>query len=182
MLPNLTKPRQACASVALVVALAFWSAASTSASCGQIHPPSQLCPPSQESQVTPLVQLPANLQVLDNFRAPSCLWCAGNRGIEYRTTPGSVVSATATGVATFVGIVAGTHYVVVRTSNMVLVTHGRLASVMVETGDMVVVGQVIGVAGESLYIGVRVEGKYTNPLHYARLGSLGKPRAVLVAG
>ncbi|TRZ73713.1 MAG: hypothetical protein D4R95_02600 [Actinobacteria bacterium] len=173
---NLTKPRRVCASTALAVAITFWSATSTAASCGQREPP------SQASHVTQLLQLPANLQVLDYFRAPSCRWCAGNRGIEYRTAPGSVVSATTTGVATFVGVVAGTHYVVVRASNTGLVTHGRLASVLVKTGDMVVVGQAIGVAGESLYIGVRVDGQYIDPAQCAGLGSLGKPRAVLVAG
>jgi len=128
------------------------------------------------------VRLPINLQVLDYFRAPLCRWCAGNRGIEYRSSPGSVVNATATGIATFVGTVAETHYVVVRTSNTVLVTHGRLASVLVKTGAMVVVGQPIGVAGESLYIGVRVDGQYIDPSQCTGLGLRGKPRAVLVAG
>ena len=182
MQPNLTKPRRVCASTALAVAIALCVGSRTAASCGQIDP---LSPPSQASQasrLTQLLQLPASLQVLDYFRAPSCRWCAGNRGIEYRTAPGSVVRATTTGIATFVGVVAGTHYVVVRASKTGLVTHGRLASVMVKTGDMVVVGQAIGVAGESLYIGVRVDGQYIDPAQCAGLGSLGKPRAVLVAG
>ncbi len=128
------------------------------------------------------MRLPKNLQVLDYFRAPLCRWCAGNRGIEYRTAPGSAVNATATGIATFVGSVAGTHYVVVRAGNTVLVTHGRLAAVIVTTGDMVVVGHAIGVAGESLYVGVRVDGQYIDPSQCAGLRSRGKPRAVLVAG
>jgi septal ring factor EnvC (AmiA/AmiB activator) len=128
------------------------------------------------------LQLPTNLHVLDNFRAPLCQWCAGNRGIEYQTEPGSVVSAAASGIATFVGTVAGTRYVVVRAGNTVLVTHGRLASVIVKTGDTVVIGHAIGVARESLYIGVRVDGQYADPRYCAGLGSWGKPRAVLVAG
>lgn len=178
-MPNLTKPRRVCALVALAVAIALCDVSRTAASCGQIDPPS---PTSQASHMNQLVQLPANLYVLDYFRAPLCRWCAGNRGIEYRTAPGSVVSATATGVATFVGVVAGTHYVVVRASNRVLVTHGRLASVMVKTGALVVEGDPIGVSGESLYIGVRVDGQYTDPRQCAGQGLAVKPRAVLVAG
>jgi hypothetical protein len=131
------------------------------------------------------VKLPINLVVIDQFRAPSCKWCSGNRGIEYRTEPGSIVTAVAGGIASFVGMVAGTRYVVIKTINTsdnLLVTHGRLQSVSVTSGAVIAVGQTIGVAGESLYIGVRVNGQYTDPRQCAGLGSVGKPRAVLVAG
>jgi murein DD-endopeptidase MepM/ murein hydrolase activator NlpD len=131
------------------------------------------------------VKLPINLVVIDQFRAPSCKWCSGNRGIEYRTEPGSIVTAVAGGIASFVGMVAGTRYVVIKTINTsdnLLVTLGRLQSVSVTSGAVIAVGQTIGVAGESLYIGVRVNGQYTDPRQCAGLGSVGKPRAVLVAG
>lgn len=131
------------------------------------------------------IKLPINLVVIDQFRAPSCKWCSGNRGIEYRTEPGSIVTAAAGGIASFVGNVAGTNYVVIKTINTsdnLLVTHGRLQSVLVKSGAVITVGQTIGVAGESLYIGVRVNGQYTDPRQCAGLGSMGKPRAVLVAG
>lgn len=128
------------------------------------------------------IKLPINLLVIDQFRAPSCKWCSGNRGIEYHTEPGSIVSAAAGGIASFVGNVAGTNYVVVRTFNNILVTHGRMQSVSVKAGALVVIGQAIGVAGESLYLGVRVNGQYTDPRQCAGLGLVGKPRAVLVAG
>ena len=128
------------------------------------------------------VKLPTNLLVIDQFRAPSCKWCSGNRGIEYRAELGSIVVAAAGGIATFVGNVAGTNYVVVKTINNLLVTHGRLQSVLIKSGAVIAVGQTIGVAGESLYIGVRVNGQYIDPRQCAGLGSIGKPRAVLVAG
>ena len=131
------------------------------------------------------VKLPINLVVIDQFRAPSCKWCSGNRGIEYRTEPGSIVTAATGGVASFVGNVAGTRYVVIKTINTsenLLVTHGRLQSISVKSGAVITVGQTIGVAGESLYIGVRVNGQYVDPRQCAGLGSVGKPRAVLVAG
>ena len=92
------------------------------------------------------------------------------------------MTAAASGIATFVGNVAGTRYVVVRTFGNILVTHGRLQSVSVKSGAVIAVGQTIGAAGESLYIGVRVNGQYTDPRQCAGLGSIGKPRAILVAG
>ena len=134
------------------------------------------------------VKLPIDLTVIDQFRAPSCNWCSGNRGIEYRTVPGSVVTAVADGIATFVGSVAGTNYVVMKTlktinkNNNLLVTHGRLHSISVKSGAFIAVGQAIATTGESLYIGVRVNGQYVDPRQCAGLGSLGAPRAVLVAG
>ena len=128
------------------------------------------------------ISLPVNLPVIDQFRAPACIWCTGNRGIEYRTVPGSDVFAAANGIATFAGIVAGTRYVVIRTFDNLLVTHGRMRSISIKSGSLIAAGQTLGTAGESLYIGVRVNGQYTNPQQCAGLGSLGKPRAVLVAG
>jgi murein DD-endopeptidase MepM/ murein hydrolase activator NlpD len=151
----------------LCTLLALCEASSSSAACINVGTP---------------ISLPVTLPVIDQFRAPSCIWCSGNRGIEYHTIAGSTVSAAANGIATFVGLVAGTRYVVIRTSDNLLVTHGRLQSVSVKAGASVVVGQAIGVAGESLYIGVRINGQYTDPRQCAGLGSLGKPRAVLVAG
>ncbi len=141
---------------------------------------------AQCSGLSPLpINLPINLVVIDQFRAPSCKWCSGNRGIEYRTEPGSIVTAATGGIATFVGNVAGTRYVVIKTINTsdnLLVTHGRLQSVSVKSGAVITVGQTIGVAGESLYIGVRVNGQYVDPRQCTGLESVGKPRAVLVAG
>ncbi|HAG66921.1 MAG: hypothetical protein ABR75_02755 [Acidimicrobiia bacterium BACL6 MAG-120924-bin43] len=137
---------------------------------------------------TPLslpINLPINLVVIDQFRAPSCKWCSGNRGIEYRTEPGSIVTAAVGGIASFVGNVAGTNYVVIKTINTndnLLVTHGRLQSVLVKSGALITTGQSIGRAGESLYIGVRVNGQYSDPRQCSGLGLRGKPRAVLVAG
>ena len=51
--------------------------------------------------------------------------------------------AAASGIATFVGSVAGTNYVVVRTFNNLLVTQGRLSLVSVKSGGVIVAGQII---------------------------------------
>lgn len=99
----------------------------------------------------------------------------GNRGIEYRSSPGGSVSSVVDGKVSFVGVVANTMYVVVRTKNGLLVTHGRLRSARVALGEAVLVGQGLGSAGTTLYIGVRRGSNYLNPSTCTR-----RVRAVLL--
>ena len=127
--------------------------------------------------------LPTQFAVADSFRAPTCTWCAGNRGIEFVTPPRAPVYSSTSGEVTFVGSVGGTLYVVVRASNGVLVTHGRLASAQVSAGDRVSVGFRIGTSSGGLYIGVRRFGAYLDPTTCTALAknpSGQRPRAVLV--
>lgn len=127
--------------------------------------------------------LPTQFAVTDSFRPPTCAWCAGNRGIEYATPQGSPVHSSASGEVTFVGSVAGTLFVVVRATNGVLVTHGRLSSVQVSAGDRVSAGFRIGSSSGGLYIGVRHLGAYLDPTTCSVLAknpSGLRPRAVLV--
>lgn len=119
--------------------------------------------------------LPAHLEVIDDFRAPDCIWCQGNRGIEYRSSPGSSVVSVVDGTVSFVGVVANTLYVVVRSKSGLLVTHGRMRSAQVVLGEVVVAGHGLGSAGATLYIGVRRGGNYLNPLTCTR-----RVRAVLL--
>jgi len=121
------------------------------------------------------LSLPTHLEVIDDFRAPNCVWCEGNRGIEYRPSPGGSVASVVDGVVSFVGMVANTMYVVVRTEGGLLVTHGRLRSAQVAFGESVLVGQHLGAAGTTLYIGVRRGGNYLNPSTCTR-----RVRAVLL--
>ena len=121
------------------------------------------------------LELPTHLEVIDDFRAPDCVWCMGNRGIEYRSSPGGSVGSGVDGKVSFVGVVANTMYVVVRTKSGLLVTHGRLRSAQVALGESVLVGQSLGSAGTTLYIGVRRGGNYLNPSTCTR-----RVRAVLL--
>ena len=128
------------------------------------------------------LMLPTQFAVSDSFRAPTCTWCAGNRGIEYLTPPQAPVYSAASGVVSYVGSVAGTLYVVVRAANGVLVTHGRLESAVVKAGDRVVAGFRIGSSSNGLYIGVRRLGAYLDPTTCAPASNNPsglRPRAVL---
>ena len=129
------------------------------------------------------LMLPTQFAVADSFRAPTCTWCAGNRGIEYVTPPHAPVYSAASGEVSFAGSVAGSKYVVVRATNGVLVTHGRLESAQVRAGDRVTAGFRIGTSSGGLYIGVRRSGVYLNPTTCAPVANNPsglRPRAVLV--
>lgn len=56
---------------------------------------------------------PVDAPVVDPFRPSDPNWTSGNRGLEYATTPGTPVAASAAGEVVFAGPVAdGLHVVV----------------------------------------------------------------------
>ncbi len=119
--------------------------------------------------------------VTDPFREPSCPYCAGNRGIEYRVRSGTVVRAVDSGVVSWAGTIAGTTYVVVRHRNGWRVTYGRLATASLRAGDTVLAGTAVGRTSGSFYFGLRVGQDYVDPAPF--LGERrGRPRLVPVDG
>jgi murein DD-endopeptidase MepM/ murein hydrolase activator NlpD len=108
-------------------------------------------------------QPPVEAPVTDPFRAPTCPYCAGNRGIEYGTPAGSPVRAVAAGRVTFAGAVAGTVYVVVEHADRLRVTYGNLDDRTVGVGDAVVRGMLLGVTAGRFHLGLRRNDTYLDP-------------------
>jgi murein DD-endopeptidase MepM/ murein hydrolase activator NlpD len=106
---------------------------------------------------------PVDAPIVDPYRAPVCRWCPGNRGIEYRTVPGTAVRAVAAGTVTFAGNVAGLRYVVVQHADGRRATYGHLASVGVDAGDLVVARSVVGRASAVTHFGLRDKSGYVDP-------------------
>jgi murein DD-endopeptidase MepM/ murein hydrolase activator NlpD len=124
---------------------------------------------------------PVTGTVTDPFREPACTWCAGNRGIEYRVGASVEVRAAASGVVSFVGTVAGTRYVVVRSADGSRVTYGRLRSTGVGMGERVLAGTAIAEASDEFFLGLRIGDRYVDPAPY--IGRLaGRPRLVPIDG
>jgi murein DD-endopeptidase MepM/ murein hydrolase activator NlpD len=120
-------------------------------------------------------------RVTDPFRAPSCRYCSGNRGIEYSVRRATRVTAVAAGIVTWAGSIAGTRYVVVRHANGWRVTYGKLINASVSTGDTVVRGTRLGTASGSFYFGLRIGTDYRDPAPF--IGRLvGRSRLVPVDG
>ena len=101
--------------------------------------------------------------VADPFRPPPEPWLAGNRGIEYRTVPGTLVRAIGPGVVTFAGLVAGELDLTIRHPDGLRSSYVDLASVRVRRGDRIDAGQVVGAATDRLHLGVRRGDTYLDP-------------------
>lgn len=114
----------------------------------------------------PCWQPPVAAPVSDSFRPPACRWCAGNRGIEFATRPGTTVRSVAAGTVSYAGTVAGTRYVVVEHANGWRATYGDLAASGLRTGDVVVARSVVGVATSRLHFGIRAGTRYLDPARY----------------
>ena len=106
---------------------------------------------------------PVDAPVIDPFRPPENPYGPGNRGVEYDTEPGDVVRAAASGTVVFAGAVAGALHVTVDHGGGVVSSYSYLQRISVRDGTYVEVGAVIGIAGERLHFGVRVDGSYTDP-------------------
>jgi len=140
-----------------------------------------VAPASLPAHAAPCWRPPVSGQITDHFRPPACPYCAGNRGIEYRTARNAPVRAVEAGIVTFSGRVASTAYVVIEHRNNWKVTYGRLTETLVERGQRVARGARVGVAGPDFYFGLRINDQYRDP--ETLLGTeIGRPRLVPVDG
>jgi hypothetical protein len=116
------------------------------------------------------------------FRAPSCPFCAGHRGVGFEVRPGTSVQAVADGTVTFAGGVAGVRYVVVQHLDGRRATYGLLREVAVRAGRQVRAGEMVGRSTAMLYFGLRdADDEYIDPTPL--LGRwLVRPRLVPVDG
>ena len=136
------------------------------------------------------VQDMSSVVVIDQFRAPKCEQCAGNRGIELQLESAQPILAASDGVISYSGEVGRIKYLVLLTRDNKKITYGRIAETKLRAGDVVYAGQQIAMSGLRLYFGVRESGngatrdgaQYVDPMPY--LAGLTKARnlAVLVSG
>ncbi len=127
--------------------------------------------PAPSQQVPPdLHDPPVDAPIIDPFRPPAGPYAPGNRGLEYDTTPGQTVRASAAGTVTFSGQVGGHLFVTIRHSPSLRTTVGFVDSVEVSTGERVTKGQRIATAGHTMHFTARRNGTYIDPeslfVHY----------------
>lgn len=123
---------------------------------------------------------PVGAPVVDGFRPPAHTGAPGNRGWEYRTVPGTVVTAAGTGRVAFAGTIAGQRYVSIDHPCGLRTTYSYLASVSVRTGDPVAIGAAVGTAGDRMHFGLRSGSTYLDPGLLFAGTSGGPPRVRLV--
>lgn len=138
------------AALALVMAAATLAAAASAAAS-----------PAPEAVA---YRAPVDAPLADPFRAPSSPRGAGNRGVDYTTTPGTAVVASAGGQVVFAGRVGTGIHVVVLHADGLRTSYSFLAALAVRRGEPVEAGQVVGRAGPSLHFGARAGEAYLDPL------------------
>lgn len=126
-------------------------------------------------------QHPVQAPVVDAFRAPACVFCSGNRGLEYQPHIGSAVVAAAAGIVTFSGIVADVRYLVIAQGDGRTATYGRLAVARVGVGAKVRPGETIAATTERFYFGLRQGDRYVDPAPFLGVARY-RPRLVPVDG
>lgn len=121
---------------------------------------------------------PVDAPVIDGFHMDNGPYGAGNRGLEYATMGGELVSATADGEVTFTGMVAGRLVVTLAHADGRLSSLTHMQSVDVAVGDVVIAGALIGTAGVGLHFGVREDGRYIDPMALFDDADAGRRRGV----
>lgn len=123
-----------------------------------------------------IIQLraPVPSAVVRGFVPPPCTYCAGHRGVVFGEAGRIAVRSPTTGVVTFEGSAFGVLYVVVSPRAGVKVTVGRLMSLAPRVeGQWVEAGEVLGIAGSSTYLGVRIGDQPADPMALmARRGAI----------
>jgi murein DD-endopeptidase MepM/ murein hydrolase activator NlpD len=116
-------------------------------------------PPAAGTTYAPPVDAP----VVDGFRLPDGPYGAGNRGLEYATSPGDPVHAIADGLVVFAGPVAGSNAVTVLHPDGLRSSYSYLSEVSADVGRHVSRGETVGRAGQTFHLGVRSGGTYLDP-------------------
>ena len=138
-------------------------------------------PSASAASTTVEYRPPSDAEIIDRFRPPPKPWMAGNRGVDYGTSAGAQITASADGRVIFAGEVGGALHVTIEHADGLRTSSSFLASLTVAAGDQVRAGDVIGIAGGPFHFGVRAtDDTYLDPEDL--LAGLLRPRARLVPG
>jgi murein DD-endopeptidase MepM/ murein hydrolase activator NlpD len=119
--------------------------------------------PAQSGSIASSYRPPVSSPIIDSFRPPPGRFAAGNRGIEYETTPDSPVGAIGAGRVVFAGSVARSRHVTVVHPDGLRSSYSYLASISVGLGEEVIGGQMLGTTTTRLHLGVRAVTAYLDP-------------------
>lgn len=102
----------------------------------------------------------------DTFRPPASDYGAGNRGIDYATSPSQAVHAAADGEVVFAGRIGADRHVVVLHGDGIRTSYSFLGATAVRRGQKVRQGEAVGAADASkpFHFGARAGEAYVDPL------------------
>lgn len=173
--------RIAAAALPLALSLPFVLAA-PGASPGAV-PATNAVPAADGSRATSRLWAPplgSPLRILAGYSLPDGPYRAGHRGVDLPASRGDEVRSPAAGSVTFVGVVVDRPVLSILVEAGTVVSLEPVESLLAE-GEPVGRNQPLGTVGAGghcdgacLHVGVRVEGRYVNPLRFLR------PRPVLL--
>jgi septal ring factor EnvC (AmiA/AmiB activator) len=136
-----------------------------------------LLPPDEEPV---LYEPPVDAPVADPFRRPDTPYGPGNRGLEYDTRPGELISAAAPGTVTFAGQVGGRLHVTIQHDDGIRTTYGPLARIApgVARGAALDAGDPVGTAGQLVLWSARLGTTYLDPAVLLAASGTGRVRLV----
>ena len=111
----------------------------------------------------PIYEPPVAAPVSDGFRPPATPYGPGNRGLQFATSPGDTVHASADGEVVFAGPVGGSLHVTVLHVDGVRTSYSHLLGIDVHVGQSVHRGDPLGRAGSGFHLGARRGGTYIDP-------------------
>lgn len=123
---------------------------------------------------------PVDGAVVRAFEPPASVYGPGHRGVDFAAAPGTPVRAANDGIVAFAGSVAGSLHVTVDHGGDVRTSYSFLQSIAVHEGQAVARGDVVGTTGgvnddhdgHVLHFGVRVAGRYVDPMTLFRVDDL----------
>ncbi|MDQ3620599.1 MAG: peptidoglycan DD-metalloendopeptidase family protein [Actinomycetota bacterium] len=129
---------------------------------------------------------PVDSVITRYFEPPESDYGRGHRGIDYGVVPGVKVRASAAGIVSFAGQVAGANAVTLDHGGGVETTYTRLGIISVLQGMRIDQGHFVGTSSAAhpgewagLHFGVKVHDRYVDPLTY--LGPVDVSEAIRLA-
>src|SRR5262249_17001151 len=125
-------------------------------------------------------QPPVDGAVVRAFESPASVYGPGHRGVDFAAEPGTPVRAANDGAVALVGSVAGSLHVTIAHDGDVRTSYSFLEGISVHAGQAVARGDVVGTTGgvnddhdgHVLHFGVRVAGRYVDPMSLFRVDDL----------
>jgi murein DD-endopeptidase MepM/ murein hydrolase activator NlpD len=106
---------------------------------------------------------PVDAAVIEPFTAVDQPYAAGNRGLDYGVSPGTVVRAAGAGRVVFAGPVAGRNFVTVAHPDGIRTSYSYLATIEVRVGRSVHAGDRLGTTTAEFQLGMRRGSRYIDP-------------------
>ena len=107
---------------------------------------------------------PVDAPLLERFSPPQTKYGSGNRGVDYDSPPGTIVTAAADGEVVFAGRIGASSHVTVLHADGIRTSYSFLSHVVVRRGERVSAGQPLGATETALHFGARAGEEYVDPL------------------